>query len=91
MVLDNVGQYYQRTGDIPKAREYFEKALEIRPEQVDSMYYLARIKQAEGDIAGAKELIDKALTIHFSALATVTVDLLKSYRAELDGTPAAAK
>ena len=91
VVLDNVGQYYQRTGDIPKAREYFEKALEIRPEQVDSMYYLARIKQAEGDIAGAKELIDKALTIHFSALATVTVDLLKSYRAELDGTPAAAK
>ena len=84
VVLDNVGQYYARTGDNAKAREYFEKALEIRPVQVDSMYYLARIKQADGDIAGAKELIDKALSIHFSALATVTPELLKKYRAELE-------
>ncbi len=84
VVLDNVGQYYQRTGDNAKAREYFEKALEIRPVQVDSMYYLARIKQADGDIAGAKDLIDKALSIHFSALATVTPELLKQYRVELD-------
>ena len=31
VVLDNVGQYYQRTGDYEKAREYLGKALEIRP------------------------------------------------------------
>lgn len=84
VVLDNVGQYYQRTGDFPKARTYFEKALAIRPAQVDSMYYLARIKQAEGDIQGAMELIKKARLIHFSALATVTVELLDEYLAELE-------
>lgn len=90
VVLDNVGQYYQRMGDIEKARGYFEKALEIRPVQVDSMYYLARIKQQQGDIEGAKQLIDKAMSIHFSALATVNMDMLKSYRAELDSAPKAA-
>lgn len=90
VILDNVGQYYQRTGDYEKAREYFEKALEIRPAQVDSMYYLARIKQADGDIDGAIQLIDKAMSIHFSALATVTEELLKNYRAELEGQKGAA-
>lgn len=84
VVLDNVGQYYQRTGDYVKAREYFEKALEIRPTQVDSMYYLAKVKQAQGDIDGAKQLIDKAKGIHFSALATVTHEGLEKYSAELD-------
>ena len=49
VVLDNVGQYYQRTGDYEKAREYFGKALEIRPTQVDSMYYLAKVNQAEAE------------------------------------------
>ena len=49
VVLDNVGQYYQRTGDYEKAREYLGKALEIRPTQVDSMYYLAKVNQAEAE------------------------------------------
>lgn len=84
VVLDNVGQYYHRTGDYDNARKYFEKALEIRPGQVDSMYFLAKVKQAQGDIEGAKALIDKAIGIHFSALATVTPELLKQYREELD-------
>lgn len=101
VVLDNVGQYYQRTGDYKKAREYFGKALEIRPTQVDSMYYLAKVNQAEAEelmqqgdsdsikqaetyMADAKKLVDKAMGIHFSALATVTHESLKQYRAELD-------
>ena len=101
VVLDNVGQYYQRTGDYEKAREYLGKALEIRPTQVDSMYYLAKVNQAEAEqlmqqgdsdsikqaetyMADAKKLVDKAMGIHFSALATVTHESLKRYRAELD-------
>ena len=101
VVLDNVGQYYQRTGDYEKAREYLGKALEIRPTQVDSMYYLAKVNQAEAEqlmqqgdsdsinqaetyMADAKKLVDKAMGIHFSALATVTHESLKQYRAELD-------
>ena len=90
-----------KTGDYEKAREYLGKALEIRPTQVDSMYYLAKVNQAEAEqlmqqgdsdsinqaetyMADAKKLVDKAMGIHFSALATVTHESLKQYRAELD-------
>ena len=40
--------------------------------------------QAETYMADAKKLVDKAMGIHFSALATVTHESLKQYRAELD-------
>lgn len=84
IILDNVGQYYMRTNDFAQAKKYLEKALEIRPVQVDSMYNLAKLRYMDGDIAGAKELVDNALEIHFSALATVTVEDLKEFKKKLE-------
>ena len=87
VVLDNVAQCYYRMGDMAKAKQHFEKALEIRPTQVDSMYYLAKIRESEGDIKGAQELIAEALTIHFSALSTVGSERLEKYGEELAKKP----
>ena len=86
VVLDNVAQYYYRTGDTAKAREYFEKALEERPTQVDSMYYLAKLKEQAGDLEGAGALMDEARKIHFSALSTVGKQRIDEYAAQLDAT-----
>jgi len=69
ITLDNLGQAYYRLGnDKEKAKEYFEKALEIKPGQIDTLYFLAQYDVEAGDKAAAKEKLEKALEGRFSPL-----------------------
>ncbi len=69
ITLDNLGQaYYRLTGDKAKAKEYFEKALAIKPSQLDTLYFLAQYDIQEGKKDEAREKLEKALAGRFSPL-----------------------
>lgn len=69
ITLDNLGQAYYRLGnDKEKAKEYFEKALEVKPGQIDTLYFLAQYDIEAGDKAAAKAKLEKALEGRFSPL-----------------------
>lgn len=75
ITLDNLGQAYYRLGnDKEKAKEYFEKALEIKPGQIDTLYFLAQYDIEAGDHAAAKAKLEKALEGRFSPLNYATRD-----------------
>lgn len=69
IVLDNLGQtYYRLLGDKAQAQEYFQKAIKIKPGQIDTLYFLAQYDIEAGDKASAEEKLKKALEGHFSPL-----------------------
>ena len=58
-----------------RAEQLFEKALSVRPTQVDSLVYLARIRIAQGRTDEAREMLEKALNKEYSAFSTVKREL----------------
>ena len=72
VILDNLGQLHLAMGDKVKAKEYFAKAHERKPGQVDTLYYLAKLAIEAGDKAQAKEYLESALNGNYSALCTTT-------------------
>lgn len=69
ITLDNLGQTYYRLGnDKAKAKEYFEKALEIKSSQIDTLYFLAQYDLEEGNREAAREKLETALEGRFSPL-----------------------
>lgn len=69
IVLDNLGQtYYRLLGDKAQAKEYFQKAIKIKPGQIDTLYFLAQYDIEAGDTTSAKEKLKKALEGRFSPL-----------------------
>jgi len=69
ITLDNLGQAYYRLGnDKEKAKEFFEKALEVKPGQIDTLYFLAQYDIEAGDKEAAKAKLEKALEGRFSPL-----------------------
>lgn len=73
VTLDNLGQvYYRLLGDKEKAREYFEKAIAIKENQIDTLYFLSRYDIEEGKKEAALEKLELALEGRFSPLNYVT-------------------
>ena len=72
VVLDNMGQLHLAMGDKEKALEYFTKAHEQKPAQVDTLYYLALLASERGEKDQAREYLESALTGNYSALCTTT-------------------
>lgn len=72
VILDNMGQTYYFLGEKDKAKPLFEKALELRPTLVDSLYYLASIHFESGSLEEAYELMEKAQSNTISTLSTIT-------------------
>ena len=69
IILDNLGQlYYRLIGDKEKAYEYFTKAIELKPNQIDTLYFLSRYDLEKGDTGAAKEKLETALEGNFSPL-----------------------
>ena len=67
--LDNLGQmYYRVLQDPEKARPFFDKAHELKPEQIDTLYFLSRYDLEKGDRAAALEKLRKAVEGRFSPL-----------------------
>jgi len=72
VILDNLGQLHLSMGDREKALEYFTKAHERKPSQVDTLYYLAKLAAERGEKKEACEYLESALTGNYSALCTTT-------------------
>ena len=72
VILDNLGQLRLAMGDKEKALEYFTKAHEIKPSQVDTLYYLATLAIERGDQEKAREYLETTLTGNYSSLCTTT-------------------
>ncbi|MGI6725137.1 MAG: tetratricopeptide repeat protein [Christensenellales bacterium] len=69
ITLDNLGQtYYRLLGDKDTAYEYFKKAHEIKPRQIDTLYFLSKYDEEAGRINEAMEKLETALEGKFSPL-----------------------
>ena len=85
VVLDNMGQMYLSMGDKDKALEYFTKAHEQKPKQVDTLYYLATLAAERGEKDKALEYLDTALNGNYSALCTTTREQAMTLKEKLGG------
>ena len=79
VALDNMGQtYYRLAGDKKKALEYFQKAHELKPNQIDTLYFLAQYDIEAGKIEDAKEKLEKALAGRASPLNYATTERVQA-------------
>lgn len=75
--LDNMGQFlYRIVGDKAAAKEWFDKAHEEKPGQIDSLWFLSRYDVENGDNAAAIEKLETAAEGNFSPLNFVTKDMV---------------
>jgi tetratricopeptide (TPR) repeat protein len=72
VVLDNMGQLSLAMGKHEEAFEYFKRAHERKPTQVDTLYYLAKLYHEKEETATAVKMLERALSLHYSALCTTT-------------------
>ena len=67
--LDNMAQFlYRVRGDKAGAKEWFDKALALKPNQIDTLYYLSRYDLEAGDKKAALEKLETASEGRFSPL-----------------------
>lgn len=75
--LDNLGQtYYRLVGDKEKARDYFDKAIAIKPNAIDTNYFLALYALEEGDKEKAKKHLLTSRKGFFSPLNYAQPDMI---------------
>lgn len=73
VALDNLAQtYYRLLDDKETAKPYFEKALEFKEGQIDTLYFLSRYDLEAGNRQAALEKLEKAANGNFSPLNYVT-------------------
>ena len=84
VVLDNLGQLNLAMGNREQALEYFKKAHERKPSQVDTLYYLARLAFEDGDKKTAHDYLTQALSGNYSALATVSREQAQELLRQVD-------
>lgn len=79
ILLDNLAQtYYRLANDQVKARTYFDKAIAIKPGQIDTLYFLAMYDIQAGDSAAARAKLETALKGRFSPLNYASRDMVQS-------------
>ncbi len=83
VIQDNMGQLRYRQGRFEEARVFFQRAHELRADQIDSIAYLAFIAHELGEDDKARELADKALSMEFKPLGTVPRETVEAFRASL--------
>ena len=67
--LDNLGEFlYRVRGDRKAAKEWFDKAIDIKENQIDTLYFLSRYDLEAGDRKAALEKLEKASEGRFSPL-----------------------
>lgn len=79
ITLDNLGQtYYRLLGDREKAREYFQKALEQKSSQIDTLYFLAKMDIEDGNNEAARQKLETASKGRFSPLNHATQESVQA-------------
>ncbi len=75
--LDNMAQFYYRVlGDRETAKEWFEKAIAEKDDQMDTLWFLSRYDLEQGDTAKALERLEKIRGNRFSPLNYVTPEMV---------------
>ena len=86
VILDNLGQiYYRLLNDREKALEYFTKAHEIKPSQIDTLWFLSRYDLDAGKTDDALEKLDTASQGRFSPLNYLSKSQIEQEIARLRG------
>ena len=84
--LDNMGQFlYRVRGDKAAAREWFDKAIARKENQIDTLGFLSLYDEEEGNTASAAARLEKALEGRFSPLNYWTRDKVEQGIARLKG------
>ena len=84
--LDNMGQFlYRVRGDKAAAKEWFEKALAIKNNQIDTLYFLSRYDLEDGNRQAALEKLETAIGGRFSPLNYVDKDTVQQEIDKLKG------
>ncbi len=92
--LDNMGQLYEsmceaeETGeqaDAHRARalDFYKRAHRVKPRQLTTIYYLARMLHTAGDDEKARKLLAARDTLYFSAICPVTRDMMEALAKEV--------
>ena len=82
-ICDNLGQTYYAMGDFENAEKYFTKALDIKDDMIDSLYFMAEIFCKKEKYNRAYELLEEALDAPVPALATVTKEKIQQKMQEI--------
>lgn len=84
ITLDNLGQiYYRQLNDKETAKKYFDQAIAIKENQIDTLYFLSKYDEEAGDKQAAIAKLEKALTGNFSPLNFITAHQLEQEIARL--------
>lgn len=62
--LNEIGIKAYNSGDVESARSYYQQALEIYPNNSDSMQLLGLIYYTEGEMARARELLEASISLN---------------------------
>ena len=65
------------------AKKYFNQAHELKPDQVTTIYYLARMEEEDGNSAEALKLVREALGMPITSVCPVTRPELEEYEKKL--------
>lgn len=77
--LDNLGQlYYRVLGDREKAKPFFERAIAVRPGQIDTLWFLSRYDLEAGDQDACIQKLEKLLEGKFSVLNYATREMAEA-------------
>lgn len=93
-ILDNMGEMFEAmskheadpakaTEYRSKAKEYFAKAHKAKPRQITTIYSLARMYHEDGEDDQAHEVLDDAEDLYYSAVCSVSEDMMKALRREV--------
>ena len=74
-----------QTCALPISREFFQKAIELKPTQIDTLYFLAQYDIEEGNKDAAREKLEKALKGRFSPLNYATREMVQASLDSLQG------
>lgn len=85
ITLDNIAQYHYRKPNSNKniAKEYFDKAIKIRPNQIDTLYFLAKYDLENGNKTEAIKKLNKALEGNFSPLNYATKEKINNMLSQI--------
>lgn len=72
VTLDNLGQLALAQGKREEALDYFRRAIQQKPTQVDTLYFLAKLAHEDGEDEQARSYLETALENPFTALCTTT-------------------
>ena len=84
--LDNLGEFLYRVRDDKEAaREWFDKAIDIKENQIDTLYFLSRYDLDAGDREAALEKLEKAAAGRFSPLNYCSREMIQQEIEQLKG------